>query len=143
MFNFFKKKKVNHLTVKCSTEGITINDKAISFPTDYNTLIDILGEPSRKIEKTNTYVLWDDYGVFYGSNNLNKVLSIKFFQNKKDTTEYNTKNQFKGSLFLDDEEITHNEFVKIPLGKMVIHRLGSESESRFGFSIGANLEYKQ
>jgi len=143
MFSFFKKKKVNHLTVKCSTEGITINDKPISFPTDYNTLIDILGEPSRKIEKTNTYVLWDDYGVFYGSNNLNKVLSIKFLQNKEDNTEYNTKNQFKGSLFLDDENITHNEFVKIPLGKMVIHRLGSETETRFGFSIGANLDFKE
>ena len=143
MFNFFKKKKITPLVIKCNTESITINDKEISFPTTYDKLIEVLGEPSREIKKTNTYVLWDDHGIFYGSNNLNKVLSINIYQNKKDRTEYNTKHQFKGSLFLEGEEITHNEFVKIPIGKAVIHRLGSESESRFGFSIGANIEYKE
>ena len=143
MFSFLKKKKVTHLTIKCSTESLTINDKEISFPTDYNALVEILGAPSRQIKKTNTYILWDDYGVFYGSNDLNNVLSINFYQNKKDKTEYNTKNQFEGKLFLDDEDITHKEFVKISLGKIVIHRLGSESETRFGFSIGANLDYKE
>ena len=87
-------------------------------------------------------MFWDDHGVFYGSNDVNNVLSIKFFQNKKDTSEYNTKNQFQGKLFLEDENITYEEFVTIPLGKAIIHRLGSESETRFGFSIGANLDYK-
>jgi len=142
MFSFFKKKKVKHLSIKCATDSITINDQTISFPTDYETLISVLGKPSREIKKSNTYFLWDDYGIFYGSNNLNKVLSINIYQNKKDKSEYNTKKQFKGSLFLNDEEITNSEFVKIPLGKVVIHRLGSENETRFGFSIGANLNYK-
>ncbi len=142
MFNFFKKKKVKPLIIKCSSDSIIINDLPISFPTNYNTLVEILGEPSRKIEKSNIYLLWDDYGVFYGSNNLDKVLSINIYQNKKDKSEYNTKKQFNGSLFLNDEEITNSEFVKIPLGKFVIHRLGSENETRFGFSIGTNVEYK-
>ena len=141
MFSFFKKKKVQQLTIKCSTDSILINEKPISFPTDYNSLIQILGEPSRKIEKSNIYLFWDDYGVFYGSNDLNNVLSINIYQNKKDKSEYNTKNQFKGTLFLDDEDITNSEFVKIGLGKVVIHRLGSESETRFGFSIGVNHDY--
>ncbi len=142
MFKFLKKKKVKHLTIKCSTNSITIDDQPISFPTDYSTLVAILGKPSREIKKTNTYLLWDDYGVFYGSNNLDNVLSINIYQNKKDTSEYNTKKQFQGHLFLDDEEITNNEFSKIVLDKYVIHRLGSENETRFGFSIGVNLEHK-
>lgn len=142
MFNFLKKKKVKHLTIKCGTDYITINDQPISFPTDYNTLIDLLGEPSREIKKSNNYILWDDFGIFCGYNNLNKILSINLYQNKKDKTEYNTKKQFTGSLFLNDEEITHTEFGKIALGKVVIHRLGSENETRFGFSLGVNLEYK-
>jgi len=142
MFNFFKKKKTQPLTIKCTTDGITINDQPISFPTDYNTLTQVLGKPSREIKKSNTYLLWDDYGIFYGSNDLNNVLSIKFFQNKKDKSEYNTKKQFKGELFLEDENITHSEFSTIILGKNVIHRLGSENETRFGFSLGANLDYK-
>lgn len=143
MFKFLKKKKVKHLTIKCSTNSITIDDNPISFPTDYNSLVQVLGKPSREIIKTNTYLMWDDFGIFYGSNDLDNVLSIKFFQSKKDTSEYNTKKQFQGSLFLDDEEITNSEFSKIALGKYVIHRLGSENETRFGFSIGANLDYKE
>jgi len=142
MFNFLKKKKVKHLIIKCNTDTIIINDQPISFPTDYATLTRILGEPSREIKKSNIYLFWDDYGIFYGSNNLNNVLSINIFQNKKDKSEYNTKKQFKGSLFLNDEEITNSEFGTIVIGKNVIHRLGSESETRFGFSIGANLDYK-
>jgi len=143
MFKFFKKKKAKPIVIKCSTNEVTINDKSISFPTDYSTLTQILGKPSREIKKSNIYLMWDDYGIFYGSNDLNNVLSIKFFQNKKDTSEYNTKKQFSGSLFLDDEDITNSEFGTIPLGKIVIHRLGSENETRFGFSIGANLDYKE
>jgi len=142
MFKFFKKKKITPLVIKCNTDTITINDKELSFPTTYNKLIDVLGNPSREIKKSNTYVLWDDHGIFYGSNDFNNVLSINIYQNKKDRSEYNTKNQFTGSLFLDDEDITNKEFGKIALGKVVIHRLGSESETRFGFSIGANIEYK-
>ena len=141
MFNFFKKKKVKHIIIKCSSEIITINDLPISFPTDFATLTSVLGKPSREIKKENIYLFWDDYGIFYGSKDLNNVLSINIFQNKKDTSEYNTKRQFKGELFLENENITNNEFGKIALGKNVIHRLGSESETRFGFSIGANLEY--
>lgn len=142
MFNFLKKKKVKHLSIKCTADSITINDQIISFPTDYDTLTQILGAPSREIKKSNIYLLWDDYGIFYGSKDLNNVLSINIYQYKKDKSEYNTKKQFSGSLFLNDEDITHAEFGKIALGKNVIHRLGSESENRFGFSIGVNLEYK-
>lgn len=141
MFNFLRKKKVKHLSIKCTTDNITINDQHISFPTDYDTLTSILGKPSREIKKSNIYLMWDDFGIFYGSKDLNNVLSINIYQNKKDKSEYNTKKQFAGSLFLDDEEITYAEFGTIILGKNVIHRLGSESETRFGFSIGANLDY--
>ena len=34
------------------------------------------------------------------------------------------------------------KFGKIGLGKVAIHRLGSENETRFGFSIGINKDYK-
>lgn len=142
MLNFFKKKKIKHLTIKCGTDYITVNDQIISFPTNYNTLSTVFGKPSREIQKSNHYIIWDDYGIFCGTNDLNNILSINFYQNKKDKTEYNTKKQFKGDLFLNDEKITNSEFGKIALGKVVIHRLGSESETRFGFSLGANMDYK-
>ncbi|MDY0781141.1 hypothetical protein [Tenacibaculum sp. IB213877] len=141
MFNFLKKKKTKHLVIKCDTDNITINNKEISFPTNYQNLATVLGKPSRQITKSNTYTFWDKYGIFCGYADENNILSINIYQNKLDTSEYNTKNQFKGKLFLNDEEITHNDFTKIGLGKLAILRLGSENENRFGFSLGVNRDF--
>lgn len=142
MFNFFRKKKVKNLVIKCNTDVIAIDEKPITFPTNYETLITILGKPDRELKKTNNYIFWDNHGVFCGYTNEDNILSINVYQHKKDKSEYNTRNQFKGKLLLNDEEITNNEFGKIPLGKVVIHRLGSENEIRFGFSLGVNNAYK-
>lgn len=141
MFNFFKKKKVKNLIIKCDTDFIFIDKKPISFPTKYDTLINALGKPDRELTKSNNYIFWDNYGVFCGYTDKNNILSINVYQNKKDKSEYNTKKQFTGQLFLNDEEITNNEFGKIALGKIAIQRLGSESEIRFGFSVGVNSVY--
>lgn len=142
MLKFFRKKKVKNLVIKCVTDLITINEEPIVFPTSYQNLTKILGKPSREIKKSNTYILWDNIGVFCGFTDENNILSINIYQNKLDESEYNTKKQFKGDLYFNDENITNNEFGKIALGKVVIHRLGSESETRFGFSLGVNVEYK-
>ncbi len=142
MFNFLRKKKVIDLVIKCDTDVIIINDKSITFPSDYDTLINVLGKPDRELEKTNHYMIWDKHGVFCGYTDRGNILSINVYQNKQDKSEYNTKKQFKGKLLLNDEEITNNEFGKIPLGKIAIHRLGSENEIRFGFSLGINRVYK-
>ncbi|CAM1349342.1 DUF7738 domain-containing protein [Tenacibaculum crassostreae] len=142
MFNFLKKKKVKNLVIECDTDMVSINKKSLTFPTDYDTLITILGKPSREITRSNNYMIWDAHGVFCGYTDGDNILSINIYQNKKDKSEYNTKKQFNGKLFLNNEEITNNEFGKIPLGKIAIHRLGSENEIRFGFSLGVNRDYK-
>ncbi|CAM1365782.1 conserved hypothetical protein [Tenacibaculum sediminilitoris] len=142
MFNFFKKKKEKSLTIVCDTDIIHINNKPLTFPTNYTTLIDILGKPSRELKKSNDYIIWDVHGVFCGYTDKDSILSINIYQNKEDRSEYNTKKQFKGKLILNDEEITNNEFGKISLGKVAIHRLGRENDTRFGFSIGVNRDYR-
>lgn len=143
MFNFFKKKKVKGLTIVCDTDVIHINNKPLTFPTNYSTLVEVLGKPTRELKKSNDYIIWDAHGIFCGYTERDNILSINIYQNKKDRSEYNTKKQFKGTLVLNNEEITNNEFGKIPLGKVAIHRLGRESDTRFGFSIGVNRDYKE
>ncbi|TDQ27869.1 DUF7738 domain-containing protein [Tenacibaculum caenipelagi] len=143
MLSFFKKKKVKDLVIKCDTDIIHIDDKPLTFPTSYDALTQILGSPSRELKKSNNYIIWDQYGIFCGCTDNDNILSINIYQNKKDKSEYNTKQQFKGKLFLNDDEITNTEFGKIPLGKVAIHRLGSENEIRFGFSIGVNRDYRE
>ncbi|MGB1043083.1 MAG: hypothetical protein ACPGU6_06795 [Tenacibaculum sp.] len=141
MFNFLKKKKQKKLVIECDTDIITINSKSVTFPTNYDTLIHIFGKPDRKLNKSKNYIIWDKLGIFCGYEDKNNILSINFYQNKQDRTEYNTKKQFTGKLILNNDEITNNEFSKISLGELAILRLGSENTIRFGFSIGVNKTY--
>lgn len=138
MFSFFKKKEAPKITISCKTDEVTINDKKVDFPSNYKKLIEVLGEPTREIEKNKYYIFWDSIGVFCGFTDKNNILSISVHQIKKSKSEYDTKEQFIGKLFLNDEDITNNEFSKISLGSIVIHRLGGEKEIRYGFSISTN-----
>lgn len=142
MFNFFKKKRKNFI-INCKTDEITINDVNLTFPTNYQTLVTVFGEPTRELEKSKNYMIWDKDGILCSYTNPKEILSIDFYQNNPTKSEYNTKKQFKGTLFLNYESITNNEFSKIALGSLAIHRLGSENEIRFGFSLGVNNIYKQ
>lgn len=141
MLNFLRKKK-KLIIIGCKTDEIIINGKSLHFPTDKNAIIDCFGSPSRTLEKSKNYLFWDAIGIQCSFTDENNILSISFYQNKKDKSEYNTKKQFIGKLFLNDENITYKEFGKIALGNIAIHRLGSENENRFGFSIGINEDYK-
>ncbi|WGH76740.1 hypothetical protein P8625_06185 [Tenacibaculum tangerinum] len=143
MFHFLKKKKVKSLTIECDTDLILINGKPLTFPTNHSSLIEVLGKPSRVLKKSNDCIIWDSHGIFCGYTDEDHILSINIYQNKKDRSEYNTKQQFKGKLILNNENITNKEFGKISLGKVAIHRLGRENDMRFGFSIGVNRSYKE
>lgn len=138
MFSFFKKKKTPQITIICKTDKVLINNQPLTFPTKYEKLIKILGEPSREIKKSKHYVFWDTIGVFCGYTDRNEIVSIHFIQIKKGKNNYTPKELFKGDLLLNNEAITNNEFSKISLGNIAVHRLGSENEIRYGFSIGVN-----
>lgn len=140
MFNFFKKKKKDYI-INCKTNEILINDILIVFPTNYDTLVEVFGAPTRELQKSKNYMIWDNDGVLCSYTNPNEILSIDFYQNNPTKSEYNTKKQFNGTLFLNNESITNSEFSKIALGNLAIHRLGSENEIRFGFSLGINNNY--
>lgn len=142
MLSFFKRKKKLDITINCTTNSININNKDVSFPTNHDTLVELFGKPTRQVSRSKEYSLWDNLGILCSYVTPDRIVSINFFQNKKDSSEFNTKKQFKGKIFLIDEEITNNEFHKIALEKYAIHRLGRETEIRFGFSVGLNNEYK-
>ena len=142
MFNLFKKKKEKQIIISCDTDRIKVNDLELTFPTSRYQLMKIFGTPTRELSKSNNYMLWDGIGVFCGYSDKDHILSINVYQNKEDETEYNTKKQFKGKLILGEDEITNSEFVKIALGDVAIHRLGSENEIRYGFSLGSNKDFK-
>ncbi len=141
MFNFFKKKKQKEIIIICKTNEVFINDVPLNFPTTIEQLITIFGEPSRRIDSSDQYIIWDNFGISCSLKGYNEILSISAYQSNN-VSEYVSKKPFTGKLFLEEEEITFTEFSKIGLSKVAILRLGSESENRFGFSIGVNNDYK-
>ncbi len=141
MLKFLKKKKKKEFIIVCKTNEIFINDINLNFPTTIEQLITIFGEPTRRIHNSSQYVIWDNFGISCSLKNDNEILSISVYQSNN-VSEYVAKKPFTGKLFLEEEEITFGEFSKIGLNKIAIHRLGSESENRFGFSIGVNNDYK-
>ncbi|CAM1345207.1 DUF7738 domain-containing protein [Tenacibaculum amylolyticum] len=141
MLNLFKKKKQKEFIIHCNTDSLLINDTMLDFPTNHVRLTAIFGEPTRRIASTNEYLIWDDYGFSCTIQGDNTILSVNVYQSNN-VSEYVAKKPFTGKLYLEDKDITYNEFGKIGLGKVAIHRLGSENETRFGFSIGINKDYK-
>ncbi|SNR15189.1 DUF7738 domain-containing protein [Tenacibaculum jejuense] len=141
MFTIFKKKKQKYFIINCNTDSILVNGTPLTFPTDFENLVEIFGKPSRTINSSSEYVIWDDYGVSSSLKDDNKIVSINVYQNIN-ASEYVPKKPYTGTLFFEEEDITFNEFSKIGLGKIAIHRLGSENETRFGFSLGINNDYK-
>lgn len=139
MFKFFSKKK--YIIINCLTDEVLIDGSTLKFPTNYNTLIETFGKPSRELQQSKNYMFWDSLGIICAYNNADEILSVNFYQNNKIKSEYNTKQQFTGGLFFNSKNITNKEFKKISLGKVAIHRLGSESEIRFGFSLGVNNNF--
>jgi hypothetical protein len=142
MFTLFKKKKLKEYTISCATDSLQINDTEINFPCEPKDLINVFDNPSREIENSNKYLIWDDYGLSCTVNENETILSLNVYQENKSPSEYVPKKGFNGKLFFEEKDITFKEFSKIGLGKIAIHRLGSESETRFGFSIGVNTDYK-
>ncbi|CAL2094895.1 hypothetical protein [Tenacibaculum sp. 190524A05c] len=142
MLKFFKKKKQKEFNIHCSTDFLKVNDHLLNFPCIYSDLLTIFGEPTRKIDSSNEYLIWDDFGFSCSINENDQILSLSVYQGNNNPSEYVPQKSFNGKLFFEEDDITYNEFSKIGLGKIAIHRLGSESETRFGFSIGINNDYK-
>ncbi|TCI90034.1 DUF7738 domain-containing protein [Tenacibaculum sp. M341] len=140
MLKFLKKKKTKEINIVCKTNEVIINDIKINFPTTTEELIAVFEEPSRKIEGTNQYLIWDDLGISCTIKGDNEILSINVYQSNN-ISEYVAQKPFAGKLYLEEDEITFSDFSKIGLNTVAIHRLGSESENRFGFSVGINNEY--
>lgn len=142
MLKFFKKKKQKEFTINCATDYLKINEYLLDFPCKDSDLLAVFGEPTRKISSSNEYLIWDEYGFLCSVNDNNQIVSLRVYQGTNNPSEYVPQKSFSGKLFLEEDDITFNEFSKIGLGKIAIHRLGSENETRFGFSIGVNNNYK-
>ena len=145
---FFKNRLSSNNTtmvIHCNTEAITINNVAISFPTNIDTLIKIFGEPSKqKHEYLGWYVVWDSLGVFLDCGTMSTIFSIKFLKSKQHKLKHYPKQLFKGKILVDNKEVQNTDFKTIEVLKHSISLLTYKGENQpYAISIGKNFNYNE
>jgi hypothetical protein len=101
-----RNKKRDAIIIKCDLKEIYINNVAISFPTNYTTLKNILGEATRiepiKQTKNNVY-LWDDLGIYCSTNDPEKMLMLLLVEDNRYGLGHQPKKNFTGTVLIDDK----------------------------------------
>jgi len=103
-----RKTKRDIVEIKCDLKEIYINNVEINFPTNYETLKNILGEATRiepiKQTKNNVY-LWDDLGIYCSTNDPEKMLMLLLVEDNRYGLGHQPKSNFTGTVFIDGESI--------------------------------------
>ena len=94
------------LVVKVDGEKLFINDKALLLPGDRKAVIELLGKPSRVLDKANTLLVWDKLGVLiYEDPDSKKIKQVTVALGEVEF-EFWPKKLFRGKLTLDGAAIT-------------------------------------
>ncbi|MBP1840004.1 DUF6892 domain-containing protein [Formosa algae] len=145
MFNLFKKKAnpTPPIVILCSTTHIKINGKAVSFPIHLNTLIELLGEPSKQEHDVLWRVVWDDLGIYTEYATWDKVFNINCLFSKHHKLKHHPKRYFKGEIKVNDRDVLDIDFIKQDLIKHSVQKLTYKDQTApYAISIGKNFNYK-
>ena len=103
-----RKKKAATISIECNLQEIRVNNRRISFPTNYNILKDLFGEASRiePINQTKSKVyLWDDLGIYCSSPDSEKMLMLLLVEDNRYGLGHQPKNNFTGSILIDGKSM--------------------------------------
>jgi len=135
-----RKKKAITITVECNLKDIYINNSLISFPTNYNTLKNILGEATRiepiKQTKNNVY-LWDELGIYCSSNDPEKMLMLLLVEDIRYGLGHQPLKNFKGNVLIDGESI-EKTIGNVDLDRPYMIRSIIKDKNRVAIAIGWN-----
>lgn len=101
-----RKKKT--VSISCDVKSVHINNTLINFPTNYDTLKNILGAADRieAIKQTNNKVyLWDDLGIYCSTNNPEKMLMLLLVEDNRYGLGHQPKDNFTGIISIDGKPL--------------------------------------
>jgi hypothetical protein len=88
-----------------SDKGITIDGKLIPVPCTEKEIVAVLGEPSRKLAKANTILVWDDRGIIaYFTPGTDKGHAVDIVLNPE-TFDFSPKTTFTHQVSVDGKAI--------------------------------------
>jgi len=146
MFSFLKKKP-KPIHIVGTDEQLLINDIAVTFPTNYETLVSAFGEPSHtgktKLSKSPV-ICWDNEGVYCSCGSYGNIFSFSLILSKKHELDLPPKNKFSGTIIINNKEVQFNDFSKIKHCNYIVSKLIYKGqEEPYALSLGANLEDKK
>ena len=100
------------LVVKVDGGKLFINDKAVPMPGDRKTVVELLGKPSRVLDKANTLLVWDELGILiYEDPDKKKILQVTVALGEL-KFEFWPKKMFRGKLTLDGAAVTKDSTIE-------------------------------
>ncbi|AMV30403.1 hypothetical protein VT84_38780 [Gemmata sp. SH-PL17] len=94
------------LVVNVDNGILSINTKAISLPGNRGAVVELLGEPSRVLNKANTIFVWDELGILIHENPDTKKIEQVSVALGLLKYEFWPKKSFRGKLAVDGAVIT-------------------------------------
>lgn len=147
MLNLFKKTKPKNIQIKCYETRLEINGIELTFPTNYKTLVEILGEPSKKsrTKLTRSYInCWDKYGVYCNYASSDNILGFSLILSKNHSLENFPNQFFKGEILDSNRKINHHELTQIGFENYVLKKMTYQGEKKpYAISIRLNLNTRK
>ncbi|APQ16582.1 DUF6892 domain-containing protein [Maribacter hydrothermalis] len=147
MFNLFKKQPPKSITIIGTEEQLTINGVPVTFPTNHAKLVELFGEPSRssktKLTKS-TLLCWDAEGVYCNYASSSHIYSFSLIFSKKHQLELSPKNNFSGSININNKDILFDDFDGIKFDNYVLRKLIYKGEEQpYAIAFMVNLDVKK
>ncbi|WP_291869372.1 hypothetical protein [Maribacter sp.] len=144
---FKKKVKPIPLDIHLQEHKVIINKQELYFPTTYDKLVAILGEPSQteRTKLTKSYMsCWDAYGIYtsYSSFYIHSILLVISKQPKLLNLQLYPANTFTGTLFFENKSLSLSKNKKMVLGKFYINKIAIDHQE-LAISLVQNLDYKE
>jgi hypothetical protein len=100
------------LVVKVDGGKLFINDKAVPLPGERKTVVELLGKPSRVLDKANTLLVWDESGILIYEDPKSKKINQVTVALGELKWEFWPKKLFRGKLTLDGATVTADTTVE-------------------------------
>ncbi|WP_291963631.1 DUF6892 domain-containing protein [Maribacter sp.] len=147
MFSFLKKNRPKPIHIVGTNEHLLINDVAIEFPTNYETLVNAFGEPSRtgktKLSKSPV-ICWDTEGIYCSCGSYSHIYGFSLIFSKKHQLDLAPKNNFSGTILINDENVQFGDFLDIAHPKYVVGKLTYKNEAEpYALSFRINIDAKK
>lgn len=132
------------ILVDCKSESIFINGKELEFPIHMNDLVELFGEPSRKVHDLFWRVMWDEIGVYTHYPTWDYITSVQFLLSQEHQLKHLPTHLFDGEISFNGENFIASQEKRQSFGSNLIKKMTSkEAQSPYAISIAKDFSKEE